>query len=580
MKYIKQLSINEGYVYLTDRFKSILSDIGIKSDISYDLIRSDKKEFKPDLTFIDISDKDGYVSFSQSGNIVKKVSDIVDFKFSSKDNIVLTDTDVQMVLKDGSIFDKARNEIKIGRLISTLFPNKYTDKQIEEFTNVFKSEVNKNKFTFKIVEGDEISKYYDESNYLSKEEGSLGASCMRYSYCKSFLEIYEKNPNVCCLLVLVDSDDKVVGRSILWKDFIIDEYDITPKYIMDRIYYQKDYMINTFIQWARENDTMYKTSNNNNDIISFTYNGIKYDKLEISISLDETSFENYPFMDTFKVMDNNGNLVNRSRPIISDGEIGLINQNGSVQEGVWSDYEDRMVETDEEGIGIWSEYENSYLDLNNSVFIENRDDIFPTDAEYIVFDPKSGSYYHIEDTKYSEIGEYHYFVDDHTTALIGNISINDLFNINKSNIDKYISNFSENDDRIKDLNKLLCFKLLNEYDYIKPLLKDMKIYVGGTDSFYYNSNYGKYIFAGTSLYIDSYNDFGVMSPWRKLINFEPPKDKLDMSTYQQIDILSIPLFFDCDVEIENINNYLKDNQITSEIKKWLDILNNLEKVFN
>ena len=27
-------------------------------------------------------------------------------------------------------------------------------------------------------------------------------------------------------------------------------------------------------------------------------------------------------------MDNNGNLVNRSRPIISDGEIGLINQNG------------------------------------------------------------------------------------------------------------------------------------------------------------------------------------------------------------------------------------------------------------
>ena len=87
---------------------------------------------------------------------------------------------------------------------------------------------------------------------------------MRYSYCKDFLEIYEKNPNVCCLLVLVDSNDKVVGRSILWKDFIIDEYDITPKYIMDRIYYQKDYMINTFIQWAIENDTMYKSSNNNN----------------------------------------------------------------------------------------------------------------------------------------------------------------------------------------------------------------------------------------------------------------------------------------------------------------------------
>ena len=580
MKYIKQLSINEGYVYLTDRFKSILNDIGIKSDISYDLIRSDKREFKPDLTFIDISDKDGYVSFSQSGNIVKKVSDIIDFKFSSKDNIVLTDTDVQMVLKDGSIFDKARNEIKIGRLISTLFPNKYTDKQIEEFTSIFKSEVNKNKFTFKIVEGEEISKYYDESNYQSKGEGSLGASCMRYSYCKSFLEIYEKNPNVCCLLVLVDSDDKVVGRSILWKDFIIDEYDITPKYIMDRIYYQKDYMINTFIQWARENDTMYKSSNNNNDIISFTYNGIKYDKLEISILLDETSFEDYPFMDTFKVLNGYGNLVNRAEPNISDDEIGLIKQDGSVYEGIWSDYENRMVESDPEGDGIWSDYESSYLDPNNSVFIENREDIFPTDAEYIVFDPKSESYYHIEDTKYSEIGEYHYFVDDHITALIGNISINDLFNVNKSNIDKYISNFSENDDRVKDLDKLLCFKLLSEYNYIKPLLKDMKIYVGGTDSFYYNSNYGKYIFAGSSLYIDSYNDFGVMSPWRKLINFEPPKDKLNMSKNQQIDILSIPLFFDCDVEIEHINNYLKDNLITPDIRKWLDILKKLEKVFN
>ncbi len=576
MKYIKQLRINEGYVYLTDQFKEILSNIGLKSEISYDLLKSDKKEFKPDLTFIDISDKDGYVSFSQSSNIVQKISDIVDFKFN-KDKIMLSDTDIDKIQKDGSIFNKSRNDIKISRLVNTLFPKKYTEDQVVEFTNLFKIEVDKQKYTFKIVEGKEISKYYDESNYIENTENSLGASCMRYSHCVDYLKIYEENINTCCLLVLVDNNDKVVGRSILWKDFVIDSVNITPKYIMDRIYFHKEYMLITFIQWARENDTMYKTNNNNNDIISFTYNNISYDKLDIAILLDETRFEKYPYMDTFRVMDSSGNLVNRLTPDISEGEIGLINQDDTVEEGIWSDYENRMVDA-EEDYGIWSDEEYSYLDPNNYVYIENRDDNFPQDADYIVHDDITNNYIHEDDSKYSEIGRYHYFVDDNITALIGNISTNDLFNINESNIDKYISNFSKNDDKIKDLDRLMCFPLLREYKYIFSHLKDNKIYTGN-EGFGYNTVHGKYIFSDVALYINEYNGFGVMSPWRKLINFEPPKDKLDISKNQQIDILSIPLFFDCDVEIEHINNYLKDNSITPEIKKWLDILQNLEKIY-
>jgi hypothetical protein len=47
---------------------------------------------------------------------------------------------------------------------------------------------------FEIVSGDDIKKYYNEESYYTTGSGTLGTSCMRYSRCEEYLNIYSK-PN-------------------------------------------------------------------------------------------------------------------------------------------------------------------------------------------------------------------------------------------------------------------------------------------------------------------------------------------------------------------------------------------------
>ena len=115
---------------------------------------------------------------------------------------------------------------------------------------------------------------------------------MKYERCQRYLDIYCYNDDVCSLLILKDVDDKskIIGRALIWETNI--------GQFMDRIYYIKDSDSNLFAKYAKDNNIHFKTSPNYNK------------DQKITVQLKNFKFKYYPYMDTFKYLDLNGELSN------------------------------------------------------------------------------------------------------------------------------------------------------------------------------------------------------------------------------------------------------------------------------
>lgn len=188
----------------------------------------------------------------------------------------------------------------------------FSDAEIETFVNEFVAcskmfDFDKSGLTFKVVKGADIAKYYLDKNYYGYsesadkfEKGVLWNSCMRYARCQRYLNIYTQNNQV-SLLVLVTSEDKVVGRALLWQ--------LTPdndsKIYMDRAYTIHDSDVKLFNNYAIKEGYVYYTNGgpklDNDD----------YDN-QLFVKLNNTSFDLYPYMDTLCYLDGGGDLLSSS----------------------------------------------------------------------------------------------------------------------------------------------------------------------------------------------------------------------------------------------------------------------------
>jgi hypothetical protein len=232
--------------------------------------------------YLDITDKDDMISFLQSSKIPRGW-DVDD------------DTSLPYTLP-------SRNEVKIGKIVRLLCTSeevvdmlsfKPTDKDFEEFVNAYKaSKIDKSK-EFKLVNGEDIHKYYQMNNYYTSQ-GTLGGSCMADEG-KSTFRVYTENPKKVQLLVLIDSNDKIHGRALVWK---LKESPCEAKYFMDRVYTNSDSDVIKFKNFAEEKGFLYKLKNNSHvdNNIEFMYKG-KSILGEIKVKLDG-DFKNYPFIDT------------------------------------------------------------------------------------------------------------------------------------------------------------------------------------------------------------------------------------------------------------------------------------------
>jgi hypothetical protein len=186
-----------------------------------------------------------------------------------------------------------RYSCKPGVFVKKMFKD-FSDKEIELFSNLYKSFVNKKEFEFKVVSGEKIKEYYS-GNLHQTNKGSLGASCMRYDGCQSFFALYTKNPEVVSMLVMLSPENLVLGRALLWN---------LPEFkIMDRIYTVDDERYTPQIkQWAEQNGYFYKTKQSWNSTLQFS-NGKIEKELQLSVKLTNFDFRLYPYLDTFKWLD-------------------------------------------------------------------------------------------------------------------------------------------------------------------------------------------------------------------------------------------------------------------------------------
>lgn len=201
-------------------------------------------------------------------------------------------------------------EMKIGRFVRIVLNEskyKFTDKEIEDFVNQYIAQLqlytDPDRF-LKIVEGKDIRKWYHENKYLYNN-GQLGKSCMRYSECQGFFQIYEENSDKCKMLIF-ESEDKLAARALIWTTDSGEQY-------MDRVYTAKDSFKNVFTQYAIQNNMLYMNGYRNGrydrEVI------VMKDKEEVSndlkITLENTLFDKYPYMDSFRFLKENTISIKR-----------------------------------------------------------------------------------------------------------------------------------------------------------------------------------------------------------------------------------------------------------------------------
>ena len=224
-------------------------------------------------------------------------------------------------------YTKNRIEIKMGRLLKKIIEDNkkqwdaliiswresYTTgtegEIIEELVNQYKAYTKRVFDTnfdsrIELVSGQEIRKWYFEGNYMSGK-GSIHESCMRYSKCQNFFEIYENNPEVCNLLIFKPEKDKISIRALIWTLSNGNKY-------MDRIYCSNFADNTIFINYAKKHGWI-------------IYDEIKNDKINIEIHVKVAQYRYYPYMDTFKWYNRTTGLLTKIR---QGGQVNLISTGG------------------------------------------------------------------------------------------------------------------------------------------------------------------------------------------------------------------------------------------------------------
>lgn len=459
--------INEAFVFLSPPLKKVLSKIN--SNISRDILDMEKKDIKDDITFIDIDKEPGYISFTTTRNAKANLSTKYPERtydwlhkqlFENPD--ASSTTNARDLYDIGSdIWNKSRNPLRIGRLINKLFPSKYSNKDVEDFTNKFKSIIEKRGQKFKIVEGDEIAYWYNSSNYKNSDSGSLGNSCMKFKN-SGYFKIYTQNPEVCRMLCLLEDEgdgEKLIARALIWKIESVEGSVATPnpekfEYFLDRQYsISDDVYIEKMRSYAVEQGWAYKTNNNHHSLSGVTYKSEKYSIGMIVKLNSELSYSFFPYMDTFKRFDpnlkklfNDEEESNWGHYLLNhtDGQYTLVDEDEDDEDVRFSEYYGCNIPEDQ---AVWSDPLEDYLWTEQSVQVRigNRRNrgFYPDDYEDIRYDEWREEYIHVDDSVYSEIYGDSFYEED-AISVVCEVEKNgdcneELQYIHSDDTDKYIS---------------------------------------------------------------------------------------------------------------------------------------------
>ena len=188
-----------------------------------------------------------------------------------------------------------RLKSKIGKLVQTLFPQQFTEKEIEMFTLAYQKqglmECGMDNAFYKIYSGEDIKYAYHEDNYVENVAGDLSSSCMRYNSCRGYFNIYTENTRQVELLAIVDVNEKIRARCILWYP----EGKEGVKY-HDRIYFH-----------TTEDRSFMEIYLQTNGYIN-VFNDRNLKPVTFKLDLGFNSDWDYPYMDSFKYLSCNNTI--------------------------------------------------------------------------------------------------------------------------------------------------------------------------------------------------------------------------------------------------------------------------------
>lgn len=363
-------------ILLSDKFKSVLSEFESDSIVASLLLKKEHDE--DDLVENPIS----FISIS--------IDDVTKISYMTQDRMSIVNPEEYWT-------SSRRFQTKPGVFISKIFKN-ISAKEVEKFSNLYKSHVSKPKFTFKIVCGESIREYYHYLSYVN-DRGSLGVSCMKHDSCQDYLNIYVDNRDTAKMLVMLNDSGGLMGRALLW--------DFESYKIMDRIYTSSDEQLTFhFKRWASENGYLHKSDQNWFNTLFFEQVGQKKQELKLKVKLKFNGYRTYPYMDTFKFIDiDSGDLYNYMPDGVSFRT--LCSTDGSKYDSNYLKFDsiDKILRYGDDSvfldyINIWTSQGNAnWSDINNQ-YILKRDCKYDRVVDDYVFD---GEYENLNNSiKYRE----------------------------------------------------------------------------------------------------------------------------------------------------------------------------------
>lgn len=261
-------SVNKDLPFrLSDRLRDILLNIDHPISSFLMTLHADHK-LEP-VTLVDYDDSD------VSKFIISQSNKVYDLIMKDKEESLIDVSNIDYFVSNDKnykpMWNKNRVSTRIGRLISKLAPDRFpvsgeAGKDIESFVDYVKAERTKDNDRFKIVDGNDIIKYYNESMYDSSYGTTLKGSCMRHKHCSDYIDFYAKNKNVRLLILMSDDpnkEGKIVGRALVWK--LSDNSDLKGRYFMDRIYSNSESITVEFKSYANEHNWLYKSRQNSDE---------------------------------------------------------------------------------------------------------------------------------------------------------------------------------------------------------------------------------------------------------------------------------------------------------------------------